>query len=185
MIDVQAKVLAAEAVQDVQHTGFLRILDRCVEIVVAPPLPERRIVRHEIAGLEHLAELVVRLRVRVVGDLVGLEHAISVGVAGKVAAREHVVRVGQIPRDRPWQVALPVLVADREVTLPFRQARATLGEDLHDAIGGVRPVQGAGRRALDDFHALDVFRRDVRHGESRDRAVDDDERIGLAGDARR
>ena len=134
--------------------------------------------------MEDLVELVVRLLIRVVGNLVGLEDPVAVGVAIESAVRLYLVRVGLVARHGARQRVAAEFVAHGEGALPFREAGTALRENLHHAVGGVGAVQGAGSGALDDFHTLDIFGRDIRQRETGDGAIDDDERIGLARDAR-
>src|ERR1019366_8316085 len=72
-----------------------------------------------------------------------------------------------------------------EGRLALGEARAALGEDLHDAVRRVRPVERARGGALDHLDALDVLAVDVGHAEARDGAVHDDQRILAAREARR
>ena len=134
--------------------------------------------------MEHLTELVVCLLVRVVRDLVSLE---LTAAARHVKAAVGVVLVGvrQVVRQHARQGARAILITNRDIRLPFRQGSATLRKDLHHAVGGVGAVQRTRCGALDDFHALNVFRGHVGQRETRDRAVNNDQRIGLTGDARR
>ena len=164
---------------------ILRVLEGGVEVRLLVALPDRDVVRHELPRAEHVFELVEDLRVRVVGDLVVFLHAVAVGIARELARGRDLVRMREVVGDRFAEVVASELVAHRHARLAGGQCGATLGEDLHHAVGGVRAVQRARGGTLDDFDALDVFGVDVGEREARDRAINDDERILAARERRR
>ena len=184
LVEIHAEVLAREAVEQTEHARLAAVVERDVEVRVAAALPDRGVVGHVVARTEHLPELVEVRRVRVVRDQVRLLHTLAVRVKAIATVRVELELMRLVAGHLVRQPALPVLVAEREVGLALGQLRSALREDLHHAIRRVGAVERARGRALDHFHALDVFRVDVGERQAGDRAVHDDQRIGRAGEAR-
>ena len=191
LIDVDPEVLSGEALDAEDHALGAGVLERGVEVGLAPALAHRRIVGEEQARLEHLGLVVVILRIGVIGDVVRLADPRATGipleadVARIVGVGLHLEGVGVRVRDPLGHERGAGLVARGHEQLAVGEVGASLGEDLDHPVGRVGAVERGRGGALDDLHPLDVLGGDVGEAEPGDGAVDDDEGILIPGDAGR
>ena len=191
LIDIDAEVLTAVALEQRQYARFLDVLNGRVEIGGAFAMTKRDVVAHRGARLEHFTQRVIHERVAVVGNVVQGRDALTIGIQLETlqqtcgVGRIQVECSGGVEPDLLWQVTLPVLITEREVGLPFSKVSSTLREDLNNAVGGIRTVQRTCCGTLDDFHPFDILRIDIGQTESRNRTVHDHQRILTSRQRRR
>ena len=204
LIQVQAEVLAVVALEQQHDAVLLGVLERDVVVGVALPLPDRDVVRVVRAVGQQVALHVETHGVRVVG-VGNIGDPVRLGAGYGICTSQTAAGVDEIPLHEviPARVGagggggqvrvrvrdgdllgperLAILVAHRHRQLAVGDSVAALGEDLHDPVRGIGPVQRRRRRALHDLHPLDVLGADVGEGVVGDRAVHHDQRTRNVG----